>query len=152
MKIGRIRSRKISETIIQQNGDGLVCPRRRDDDIGKIVSVYVARGDLQPASGRCDAHGLPAASAKVKCDPVARTARTALTDVHAGKIRAVISVKISDGKMGSHLGSDGRRSCPSPRNCQERAEGYEGPKGRLRNKAFVNPRSHEIQVHNARRI
>ena len=152
MKISGIRSRKISETIIQQNGDGLVCPRRRDDDIEKIVSVYVARGDSQPAYGRRDAHGLPTASAEVKCNPVARTARAALTDVHAGQIRAVISVKISDGKMSSHLGRDGRRGCPSLRNCQERAAGYEGPKGGLPNGAFVNPRSHEIQIRKPRRI
>jgi hypothetical protein len=42
LKFSRIRSRKISETIVQQNGDGLVRPRRRDDDIGKTVSVDVA--------------------------------------------------------------------------------------------------------------
>jgi hypothetical protein len=82
----------------------------------------------------------------VKRNPVVRAARAALTDVNTGEVWAVISVKISDGKMGSHLGRESRRGCPSPRNSQEPAERCEGAKGGLPNNAFVNPRSHKIQI------
>jgi len=95
---------------------------------------------LQPAGGRRDAHGLPGTAAQVKRNPVAGTARAALTDMNAGKIRAAVSVKIGDGEMGRRLGRESGRGCPSRRKSQEPAA--RRPEGRLPNKAFVNPSSH----------
>ena len=88
----------------------------------------------------------------MKRNPVARSARTALTDVNAREVRVAISVKIGDGKMGRHLSRRSRLGRPPPGKRQESAQGCEGPEGRLPNKTCVNPRSHEIQFRNPRRI
>jgi hypothetical protein len=42
---------------------------------------------------------LAEAATQLECDPVARILQTALTDMNAGEIRAVISIEIGDRKM-----------------------------------------------------
>jgi hypothetical protein len=75
-----------------------------------------------------------------------------LTDVNAGDIGPTVSVKISDGKMGSHPRRENRRGRPPPGNSQEPAQDSADAEGGLPNKTPMNPHSHRIQIRNPRRV
>ena len=102
-KIGGAGEREIAQTIVQENGDRLVGPCGRYDDVGETISIYVVRDDFQSASWRGDADHLARAATETKRDPVARTACVTLADIYDGEVWAVVAVEIGNGKM---------RSCP----------------------------------------
>src|SRR5258708_30961496 len=105
----------------------------------KTVSVYVARCNPKPAWGGRGAHVLAEAATQLECDPVARIVQTALTDMNAGEIRAVISIKIGDRKMARRLHRATRRGTHSPRKRKPHPEYYKVPQAYSPNNTIQTP-------------
>jgi hypothetical protein len=57
--------RKTSMAIIEKNGDGLFEPAGGYDEVGGVITVHVARGDLKAASGRNDENSLLSGGAEL---------------------------------------------------------------------------------------
>jgi hypothetical protein len=86
----------------------------------------------------------------LECDPVARILQAALTDMNAGEIRAVISIKIGDRKMARRLRRATRRGTHSPRKRKQHGECYKGPQAYPPNNAIEISRSHIIRIRKPR--
>jgi hypothetical protein len=92
-------SPKVSLPIVQKDSDRPVGPRCRNDDIEKAIAVYIARCDPQSTSRRCDTQDLSRSVAKLEGDPIACIPGAALSDLHGGEVRPIVTIEIGDGKL-----------------------------------------------------
>jgi len=65
-----------------------------------MVAVYIARGDLESAWRRCDAHqGASQSAAQLKGDPILRIHGATLSGLNSGKVRSPVAIEVCYGKL-----------------------------------------------------
>jgi len=98
-KGGRTGSFKVSLTIVQKDSDGAVRPHCRNDDIEKVVAIYIAGCDPESTSRRRDTQGLSRSAAQLEGDPIVCFPGAALSDLNGGEVRPIVTIEIGDGKL-----------------------------------------------------
>lgn len=84
--------------VVQKNGHGQLAPGCGEHEIGRMVAVDIARGDLQPACRSDDANGMGTNSGQMKLNPIICERRIAAAGLNDGQIRPQVAVKVRKGK------------------------------------------------------
>lgn len=98
-KLGWVSESEVAVAVIEENRDWLVPPRRADDEVGRIVTIYVARDELQAANGRGQLEELFWTRAELKSNRVMSAQGIKLNEFYPGQIRDAIAVEVSDGEI-----------------------------------------------------
>ena len=84
--------------IVQKNGHGLLAPGCGEHQIGCMVAVDIARGDLQSACRSDDANRMGTNSGQMKLNPIICERRITAAGLNDGQIRTQVAVKVRKGK------------------------------------------------------
>ena len=84
--------------VVQKNGHGQLAPGCGEHEIGRMVAVDIARGDLQSAGRSDDANGTGTSSGQLKLNPIICERRIAAAGLNDGQIRPQVAVEVRKGK------------------------------------------------------
>ena len=84
--------------VVQQYRHRQLAPGCGEHEIGRMVAVDIARGDLQPACRSDDANGMGTNSGQMKLNPIICERRIAAAGLNDGQIRPQVAVKVRKGK------------------------------------------------------
>jgi hypothetical protein len=83
--------------IIQKNRYGLSEPCGGKNQVNGVISVDVARLNLQAAWRRDKLNGLSARGGELQANPVSACIGGAVSVLNAGEVQAMIAIKVSEG-------------------------------------------------------